>query len=313
MIDPRRLRVLKALADHGTVTAAAKILYMSPSAVSQQLAALETETGHELLERRGRMVRLTATGTVLAGYATEIAAHLERAEADLAAVTEGLAGTVTVAAFSTAITEVVAPAMAALGTRAPQVRVRVKDAEGPVGQRLVLDGEADIAIAVEHRDTLGRNGDSLLRRPLYDEPFDALLPPGHPIAERTAADLTALAGDPWITPWPGNPVHDVVLRACEDAGFQPEVLCLSDDFRAVCALVAAGAGVALVPRSALHTFKPAGVVVRPVAGRSPVRRVFTAVRRGSERHPLLNPVFEALRESADQLTTLGALPRIKAE
>ncbi|TDD86843.1 LysR family transcriptional regulator [Actinomadura darangshiensis] len=313
MIDPRRLRILKALADHGTVTAAAKILYMSPSAVSQQLATLEAETGHELLERRGRMVRLTATGEVLARHAAGIAAQLEQAEADLAAVTEGLAGTVTVAAFSTAITEVVAPAMAVLGSRAPKVRVRVKDAEGPAGQRLVLDGDADIAVAVEHRDTLGRSGGSLLRRPLYDEPFDALLPPGHPLAEGTAAELKALANDSWITPWPGNPVHDVVLRACEDAGFQPEVLCLSDDFRAVCALVAADAGVALVPRSALHTFRPAGVVVRPVAGRAPVRRVFTAMRRGSERHPLLSLIFEALRESTGQLTVLGALPRVRPE
>ncbi|WP_431041596.1 LysR family transcriptional regulator [Streptomyces sp. P1-3] len=298
MIDPRRLRVLRALADHGTVTAAAQALYLSPSAVSQQLAALETEVGHALLERRGRSVRLTATGAVLARHAQQIATQLERAEADMAAVSAGLAGVVTVAAFSTAITEVVTPAVVAMRPSAPQVRVRVKDAEGRASLRLLLDGEVDVAVAVAHRDTLGAEEDAILREPLYAEPFDAVLPPGHPLARNPAVPLADLSTDPWITPWPGNPVHDVVLRACEDAGFQPRVECLSDDFRAVCALVAADAGVALVPRSALHSIDLADAAVRPLTGRPPTRRVFTAVRRGSEDHPLMGLVLDGLRASA---------------
>ncbi|KUJ41356.1 LysR family transcriptional regulator [Streptomyces albus subsp. albus] len=301
MIDPRRLRVLRALAEHGTVTAAAKALYLSPSAASQQLAALEAEVGHALLERRGRSVRLTATGSVLAEHATRIAVQIERAEADLAAVSAGLAGDVTVAAFATAITEVVAPAVAALRHPAPQVRVRVKDAEGRTSLRLLLDGEVDVAVAVEHRETLGSGADALLREPLYAEPFDVVLPPEHPLAGRPAVALPDLAADPWITPWPGNPVHDVVLRACEDAGFQPRVDCLSDDFRAVTALVACGSGVALVPRSALHAADLGGATVHPVEGRPPTRRVFTAVRRGSEHHPLLRFALDGLRESAGRL------------
>lgn len=300
VIDPRRLRVLRALAEHGTVTAAAQALYLSPSAVSQQLAALEAEVGHALLERRGRAVRLTVPGAVLAEHAARIAVQLERAEADLAAVSAGLAGEVTIAAFSTAITEVVAPTLAVLRRRAPQVGVRVKDAEGHSGLRLLLDGEVDVAVAVEHRDVLGPGKDQLLREPLYAEPFDAVLPPGHPLASSAGVDLEALAAEPWVTPWPGNPVHDVVLRACEDAGFQPRVQCLSDDFRAVCALVAAGCGVALIPRSALRAITPAGTVVRPVTGNPPTRRVFTAVRRGSENHPLLKLALEGLRESAQR-------------
>lgn len=305
VIDPRRLRVLRALADHGTVTAAAKALYLSPSAVSQQLAALEAEVGRHLLERRGRSVRLTATGSVLAGHAEQIAGQLERAEADMAAVSAGLAGEVAVAAFATAISEVVAPAVVALRTRAPQVRVRVKDAEGRASLRLLLDGEVDVAVAVEHRDTLGPGHDTLLRERLYAEPFDAVLPPGHRLAEQESVPLSALAAEPWITPWPGNPVYDVVTRACEDTGFQPRVECLSDDFHAVCSLVAIGAGVALVPRSALRTVDLAGARVRPVAGHCPTRRVFTAVRRGSARHPLLTCIRNGLGDSARTLTGPG--------
>ncbi|MEC4017634.1 LysR family transcriptional regulator [Streptomyces sp. H27-D2] len=305
MIDPRRLRVLRALADHGTVTAAAHSLYLSPSAASQQLAALEAEVGHALLERRGRTVRLTATGAVLASHATKIAAQLELAEADLAACAAGVAGEVTVAAFATAITEVVAPAVVALRELAPQVRVRVKDAEGHACRRLLVDGEVDVAVAVEHRDTPGRSDDRILREPLYAEPFDLVLPLGHPLADAPEVDLAELSGDPWITPWPGNPVHDVVLLACQEARFQPRVECLSDDFRAVCALVSAGSGVALVPRSALPVTALTGTVVRPVSGRRPTRKVFTAVRRGSEGHPLLELALDGLRAQAAALRVRG--------
>ncbi|MGD9482957.1 LysR family transcriptional regulator [Streptomyces sp. TRM70308] len=306
MIDPRRLRVLRALAEHGTVTAAARALYMSPSAASQQLAALEAEAGHALLERRGRTVRLTATGAVLAGHAARIAAQLEQAEADLAACSAGLAGEVTIAAFATAITEVVAPALPALRARAPEVRVRVKDAEGPASHRLLADGEVDVAVAVEHPGPLGVGDEQvLLHEPLYAEPFDVVLPQGHRLRADARVDLGALRDDPWITPWPGNPVHDVMVRACEEAGFRPRVACLSDDFRAVCALVAAGTGVSLVPRSALRGgllgSASGGVVVRSVGGRRPTRRVFTAVRRGSQSHPLLRLALDGLRAQAASL------------
>lgn len=302
VIDPRRLRVLRALADHGTVTAAAQALHLSPSAVSQQLAALEAEVGHRLLERRGRAVRLTATGIVLADHAAGIAVQLEHAEADLAAVSAGVAGEVAIAAFATAIIEVVAPAVAYLRDRAPLVRLHVKDAEGQASLRLLREGEVDVTVAVAHRETLARGEDALLRQPLYTEPFDAVLPPGHPLTAAEAIDLTTLATVTWITPWPGNPVHDVVLRACEDAGFQPRVESVSNDFRAVCALVAAGAGVTLIPRFALRRIDLNGTVVRPLTRQAPIRRVFTAVRRGGQNHPLLKLALNTLREHASRLT-----------
>ena len=83
MIDVRRLRVLRAVADHRTVTAAAAALYLTPSAVSQQLAALEQETGHHLVERGARGTRLTPAGEILLSHANAVLAQLERAEAEL--------------------------------------------------------------------------------------------------------------------------------------------------------------------------------------------------------------------------------------
>ncbi|MFD1150140.1 LysR family transcriptional regulator [Saccharothrix hoggarensis] len=288
MIDPRRLRVLRALADHGTVTAAAQALHLTPSAVSQQLAALESEVGHPLLRRRGRRVSLTAAGELLVGHASVVAAELERAQATLAAFTSGTTGPVHVGSFASAITQVVAPALAALRVSAPGVTLRVRDVEGHASVPLLLDGEIDLAITEEYRP---RTDDRRLTRfPLYTEPFDVVLPGGHRLAGRGDVDLADLADDDWVVPLPGNPVRDVVELACEHAGFAPRIRHTSDDFRAIDALVRAGAGVALVPRNAVR-----GV---PVCGTAPLRRVVAAVRRGSEDHPLIKLVRDALQAAA---------------
>ena len=278
MIDPRRLRVLRALADHGTVTAAAAALHLTPSAVSQQLAALESEAGHPLLLRKGRRVSLTPAGDLLVTHAHVVAAELERAQATLDALASGTSGRVAVAAFASAITQVVAPALAALKHRS--IELSVRDAEGHESVRLLLDGEIDVAITEEHRTT-----ERFTRFPLYTEPFDVVLPPGH--AARGPVDLASLADEDWVVTLPGNPLRDVVEMACAQAGFAPRIRHVSDDFRAIQALVAAGAGVALAPRNAVR-----GV---PVAGVAPLRRVVAAVRRGSEDHPLIRAVLDELR------------------
>ncbi|RKT51799.1 LysR family transcriptional regulator [Saccharothrix australiensis] len=287
MIDPRRLRVLRALADHGTVTAAAQALHLTPSAVSQQLAALESEVGQELLRRRGRRVSLSSAGELLVRHANAVAAELERAQATLTGLAAGTAGRVEVGSFASAITQVVAPAIAALRASAPDVIVRVRDAEGHASVPLLLDGEIDLAITEEYRPR--RDDGRLTRFPLYTEPFDAVLPPGHPQAG-SSVDLRALAEDDWVATPPGNPVRDVVELACGQAGFAPRITHTSNDFRTLGALVGAGAGVALVPRHALP-----GI---PVRGTAPLRRVFAAVRKGSEEHPLIRLVREALAVAA---------------
>ncbi|MFE3323505.1 LysR family transcriptional regulator [Streptomyces sp. NPDC059176] len=303
MIDPRRLRILRAVADHRTVTAAAAALYLTPSAVSQQLAALEQESGHTLLIRTGRGVRLTAAGEILLAHAHTVLAQLERAEAELAAHAGGVTGEVTVAAFATGIAEVLAPAIVRLAEERPGIRVRVRDAEGDESLPMVLDGEADLALAVEYRGAPREDDRRLARVPLYAEPFDAVLPAAHPLADTGRVELAELADSDWIGPHPGNPCHDVMLLACELAGFPLRLVHTSDDFRAVVALAGAGAGVALVPRSALLGMELKNTVVVPVAGPAATRRVFAAVRRGAETHPLLSPVLEALARATDGLST----------
>lgn len=156
MIEARRLHILRAVADHRTVTAAAAALYLTPSAVSQQLTALEQETGHRLVERGAKGVRLTPAGEILLTHTNAVLAQLERAESELAAYSSGAAGTVTVAAFATGIGLVVAPALTRLARTAPGIRIRVQDAEGDASLPMVLDRQVDVAVAVEYRGRRAR-------------------------------------------------------------------------------------------------------------------------------------------------------------
>lgn len=299
MIEVRRLRVLRALADHGTVTAAAEVLHLTPSAVSQQLAALETEVGQELLERRGRRVAITSAGRLLLGHTDAILAEVERAEDAMRLHADGVTGEVRVAAFATAISLLVAPSLTRLRTTTPGLRLVVRDAEGHQGITRLLEGDVEIAVAVA---VPPRAGDERLTRiPLYAEPFDAVLPADHPLASESAIELADLAKDDWIATSVGNPVRDIVGVACEQAGFEPLAVHVSDDFRAVAALVATGAGVALVPRLALRGVDTAGAVAVPLTGPVPTRRVFAAVRRAGADHPLIAATVQEFVRAAAAL------------
>jgi DNA-binding transcriptional LysR family regulator len=299
VIEVRRLRVLRALADHGTVTAAAEVLHLTPSAVSQQLAALESEVGQELLERRGRRVAITSAGRLLLEHADTILTEVERAEEAMRRHAEGATGEIRVAAFSTAISLLVAPSLVSLRASTPGLRLVVRDVEGHQGITQLLDGEVELAIAVEHRGTPRADDERLTRIPLYAEPFVAVLPSTHPAADAQSVDLTALSADDWVMTSIGNPLRDVVLLACEQAGFQPRIVHTSDDFHSVAALVAANAGVSLIPRLAVPTPSPA--VIRPLTDPPPVRRVFAATRRGQADNPLIAATLKTLAETAADL------------
>jgi DNA-binding transcriptional LysR family regulator len=296
VIEVRRLRVLRALADHGTVTAAAEVLHLTPSAVSQQLAALESEVGQELLERRGRRVAITSAGRLLLTHADLILTEVERAEDAMRLHADGTTGEVRIAAFSTAISLLVAPSLAALRASTPGLHLAVRDAEGHQAITQLLDGEVEFAIAVEHRGSPRPDDERLTRIPLYAEPFAALLPAHHPAAETGQVDLAGLATDDWIMTSTGNPIRDVVLLACEQAGFAPRIAHHCDDYTAVAALVAAGAGVSLVPQLALPNSGAA--VLRPLAPPAPTRRVYAAVRTAQSQNPLLKAIIDTLRKTA---------------
>jgi molybdate transport repressor ModE-like protein len=297
MIDARRLRVLREVAEQGTLAAAADALHLTPSAVSQQLAALEREVGQPVIERNGRGVRLTGAAEVLVDHANVVLAQLEAAAADVAAYSEGVVGTVRIAGFATALAEIVAPAAAALRASHPRLALTIAEQEAPDCFRALAGGDADIAISMASRFAPPRDDPRFHRQALRADALDAVLPADHPLVARAEIELAELAGEPFVGPPDGTSCHDVTVSGCAAAGFTPAFQHRSLDFYTTMALVAAGLGVALVPRLAQAAVPP-GAVVRPLAAPAPARHVFAATRAGAERRPTVAAVIDALARAA---------------
>ena len=299
MIDARRLRVLREVAEHGTVAAAADALHLTPSAVSQQLAALEREVGQPVVERNGRGVRLTGAAEVLVGHANVVLAQLEAAAADVAAYADGLVGTVGSPA---------SPRGSRRSSRRPPRRcaspIRGSGSRSPSRRHPGASSPSPAATSTwRSRWPRGWRRRSTTRAyerlALRVDPLDAVLPATHPRAGDDAVDLAALASEPFIGPPDGTSCHDVTVNGCAAAGFTPGFAHRSLDYHATMALVAAGLGVALVPRLG-QAVVPPGVVVRPLAGPVPARHVFAATRAGSARRPTVAAVLDALVAAAGQ-------------
>ncbi|MGW2559130.1 LysR family transcriptional regulator [Streptomyces sp. NPDC001514] len=294
MLDVRRMQVLRAVVSTGSVTAAATRLGYTPSAVSQQIAALEKEAGMALLERVGRGVRPTTAGLLLAEHAAAISRQVAEAETALADLREGRTGRLSVRYFATVGAPLVAPALARLRRDHPgvQVDLRLIDPDDPLPD--VKQGRADVALVVR---THGRPVDGIRLEHLLDDPYRAVLPKGHPLAAKRVLDLADLADEPWVgSEWPG-PCLDAVLDACSAAGFAPEFVVESEDYATAQGFVAAGLGISLIPLVGLRNAHP-GVVVRKVRRPEPVRAIHAAVRESAPAQPALRVLLDALRDAA---------------
>jgi DNA-binding transcriptional LysR family regulator len=297
VLDIRRLRVLHAVSVHGSVTAAAAALGYSPPAVSQQLAALEREVGMRLTERAGRGIELTPAAAILVAHTDALLARLEAAESDLAALCDQVAGRVTLAAFPSAGATIVAAAWAALAHGAPKVQLDLTEMEPDESLPAVLRGTTDVAVAHEY-DLLPRPLDPLFeRRELARDPVLLAVPASSPLAG--PVDLNSLAGQPFLAPRGNTSCAEMIQRACARAGFVPRVVARATDFALLLSLVAAGAGLTLVPELAAQNL-PKGVRLLPPA--EPVtRQIFTVSRRGGDRKPAVRVVLDALTEAAQDL------------
>jgi DNA-binding transcriptional LysR family regulator len=301
MLDVRRLRVLHAVSSYGSVTAAAAALGFTAPAVSQQLAALERDVGMQLTERAGRGIELTPAAAILVAHTDALLAQLDAAESDLAALRDQVAGRVALAAFPSAAASVVAAAWATLAGSAPQVQLDLVEMEPEESLAAVLRGQVDVAVAHEY-DLLPRPLDPLFeRRELLTDPVFLAVPADHPLAERATIPLAELSGLPFLAPREGTSCAEMIARATARAGFVPRVVARATDFAVLLSLVAAGAGVTLVPRLAARE-RPSGVRLLPPA--EPVtRQIFTVSRRGGDRKPAVRVVLDALTVQA-----VGRLP-----
>jgi DNA-binding transcriptional LysR family regulator len=309
MID-RRLKVLQAISRHGTVTLAAEVCGLTPSAVSHQMKTLAREVDIVLLEHVGRSVRLTAAAETLLSHAAVLTAHWEQARADLAAHRASeVTGSLRLCGFSTAAAVVAPAALTRLRARHPALRVHLRETEPARAFDLLVAGDTDLVVVVATPGIPPRSDPAFEQRPLYLEPLDLLVGPDHPLADRGAVALSDFATDPWIVGTPGRAYHQLVMLACTTAGFHPAVAHHADEWDTGAALVARGFGVALVPRLANL---PAHHETRriPLAGPSvPARHVLTAARAGASTQPTIAAGLAALRHVVDTELPELAQPR----
>jgi DNA-binding transcriptional LysR family regulator len=299
MIDLRRLRVLGFLAEHGTVTATAAALHLTPSAVSHQLRLLGRDLDVELLTHEGRNVRLTPAARVLLEHTTELYAQWERARADLAVHGQQVSGTVTICGVSSALAAFVAPALPRLASSHPRLVVAVLEEESADCYELLLAGESDVAIVLPTPQAPPVTDPRFEQCPLFDDPQDLLVARNHHLAQRESVALSEAAAENWIVKSHHNDTYPLLTGACAAAGFAPKVTLQVKEWYAVSAFVAQGLGICLLPR--LVPVPSQHAVARiPLHGAPvPSRRFVTCVRRGSSGHPAVNAALTALRETAD--------------
>ncbi|TDX03674.1 LysR family transcriptional regulator [Kribbella sp. VKM Ac-2566] len=248
MLDLVRLRVLAAVAAHGSVTAAAAALHYTQPTVSHHLARLEAATGAKLVQKAGRGIRLTPEGEVLARRAAEIVGRVDAADAELAALVGLRSGLVRVGAFSSALSELVPPAAAELRREHPNLQFELTDVHPRVAVQQLRAGAIDLAIVFRYDDE--QPDDGIRYTYLRDDPI-------HLLSRRTGETLADHRDSDWIAGCV-NCRHEL-LQQCADAGFTPRIAFTSDDVIVKQALVRAGLGVTTTPGLALRAHLADGV------------------------------------------------------
>jgi DNA-binding transcriptional LysR family regulator len=296
MLSVTRLKILKEVAYRGSFSAAAEALSYTQSAISQQIAALEAETGMSLLERHPRGVSLTAAGQTLVGHAEGILARLDATEAALSAIAGLRGGRLRVASFPTAGATLLPHAIAAFRSAYPEVELTLAEGEPEQIVPRLRAGELDLALLFEF-DGDSPLHDDLTRVELLADPMSLALPATHPLAARKQIRLEQLAADAWVQTSRESPCARHVVRSCHAAGFEPHITFESDDYQTVQGLVAAGVGVALIPELALSVVRE-DVVIRALSPTPPVRQVIAATPAGARLVPAAPAMLGMLEQAA---------------
>lgn len=303
MLDLRRLRLLRELNERGTIAAVADALQFTPSAVSQQLAMLERETGVRLLERAGRGVRLTDAALVLVDHAEGLLERAALAEADLAAAAATVTGRGRIAGFQSVSLRLAMPAMEALARDAPRLRCELIEAEPEQALPALALGDLDIVLSDEWQHQSLRLPAGLELHELLRDPVSIVLPETHPVARRhpEVAPLAELAGEAWATGHPGMAWAEMTERTCRElGGFQPDIRHRAADATISIELAARGLAVTLLPELPLPEADPR-IALRAIAERPITRKVFAATRAADAARPSTQALLAALRTAADAL------------
>ena len=301
MLNVNRLQILRELANRKTLSAVAEAFFMSPSAVSQQLATLEREVGIPLIEREGRGVRLTSAGHDLVSSSEAVFEALERAEASLARSREGLVGTVRISAFPTGARTLVIPTLLRLAETQPNLTLHVTDLEPEEALPMLGSGELDFVVYYEWSLLPALSSAGVKVFPLASESLYLALPARHPLAqEKRPIALAELADENWLGGRAATSMQEILTVAASHAGYEPKTHFGSMDYGVILAGVGAGLGISVVPALALagdtHDIR-----LRPLSDFTLTRTIKAAVRKGAEFSPLIGAVLETLTEEGSRL------------
>lgn len=309
MVDiiDHRVEMLRMIRQHGTVTAAAEALWYSPSTVSAQVNQLGKELGAPLLIREGRRVRLTVQAEKLLDHVEVMRREWEHARADLESAPEQITGTFTMCGFSTAASVLLPPSMKELNHVYPGLRTRTVEADPERCFDMLLAGQADLGVVIVTDAAPAADDPRFHRRHILDDPLDLMVPEDHRLAAQSSVRLGDAAGEDWILGRPGGTYHQLVVSACNQAGFTLSVAHYADEWETGTALVAEGFGVCLVPRMArwpdLHP-----VVRVPLHGAAtPLRSVMAFTRAEAAHRPTVRLALDALTLVAEEFR-VAAVP-----
>src|SRR3954451_157533 len=300
-MDPRRVLTFRAVAHLRSFSRAARELSLSQPSVSNQVAALEREIGARLLHRERGGLRLTREGEILLEHADAIAERFELAGAQLAVAAHSQRTRLRIGAFPTALAGLVPAAIARLRERYPDTKVSVDEGGDDLPAR-VRAGDLNLTLDFQDSALPREHPPGLERRDLLQERFMIALTPDHPLAQRPEIRLADLRDDDWTA----ASTDGLIARACQAAGFTPNLVSITHDQLAIRALISRGLAVTLAPQLLAEAF--GDLVLLPIAGTGPTRDVSARLPPGA-RHPLVPSILDALDSTAAELQGPTEPPR----
>jgi DNA-binding transcriptional LysR family regulator len=299
MLHLERLQALHAVSTIGSVTGAAEALRLTPSAVSQQLGKLQRDVGQRLIEPYGRGVRLTPAGTLLAQRAHAILSEVENAESELDRQRNHVIGDLEIAGFATAARAILPQTVARLRKQHRQLKLRVSERQPDEAIRLVVAGHLDIALVNDWMNAPLVLPDGVQRVLIMNDPVDLAVPADHPLAGRASVELTELSAEPWIT-WPyGAICHEWLTQTLRQHGLTPEVTHTAEEHQTQLAMVAAGLGIAVMPRLGRGSIEGVSIItLKPAFS----RQIYAIFRTLASERPAIAVTVSAICEVGQKLS-----------